>query len=81
MRLSLIKHITQFVQENDIDFVHESIALLEHLFDARGIKEDELDTLGEIVSNLYGAVEVDKMIKEGKDPKLALNEFMKRVTL
>lgn len=81
MRLPLIKHVTQFVEENDIDYVHETIEVLEHLFDARGIKDEELDVLGEIVSNLYGAIEVDKMIKSGKDSKTALNEFMKRVTL
>ena len=51
------------------------------MFDARGIKDEELDVLGEIVSNLYGAVEVDKMVREGKTQKEALNEFMKRVTL
>lgn len=80
MRLPLIKHAVKFSEEYDIDYVHEAIELLEHMFDARGIKDEELDVLGEIVSNLYGAVEVDKMVKEGKTQKEALNEFMKRVT-
>lgn len=81
MRLPLIKHASKFVEENDIDFIVEAIEVLEHMFDARGIKDEELDVLGEIVSNLYGAIEVDKMVKEGKSQKEALNEFMKRVTL
>lgn len=81
MRLPLIKHANKFVEENDIDFIVEAIEVLEHMFDARGIKDEELDVLGEIVSNLYGAIEVDKMVKEGKSQKEALNEFMKRVTL
>jgi hypothetical protein len=28
---------------------------------------------------MYGAIEVNKMIKDGKDKKEALNDFMKRV--
>jgi hypothetical protein len=28
---------------------------------------------------MYGAIEVNKMIKDGKDKKTALNDFMKRV--
>lgn len=35
--------------------------------------------IGELISNMYGALEVDKMIKEGMDKKDALNAFMKRV--
>ena len=81
MRLPLIKHASKFVEEYDIDYITEAIEVLEHMFDARGIKDEELDVLGEIVSNLYGAIEVDKMVQEGKTQKEALNEFMKRVTL
>jgi hypothetical protein len=43
------------------------------------VKEDELDVIGEILSNLYGAIEVNKMVKEGKTEKEASNLFMKRV--
>ena len=35
--------------------------------------------LGEIMSNMEGSLEVEKLIKEGKSQKEALNEFMKRV--
>lgn len=80
MRLPLIKHASKFVEEHDVDYITETIEVLEHMFEARGIKDEELDVLGEIVSNLYGAIEVDKMVKEGKPQKEALNEFMKRVT-
>ena len=80
MRLQLIKQAVNFAQENDIDYITETIEVLENLSDARGIKEQELDVIGELISNLYGAVEVDKMIKEGTPQKEALNLFMKRVT-
>ena len=79
MKLPTIKHVNSFVQNNDIDFVHEAVMLLEHMTENSSIKDDELDHLGELISNLYGAIEVDKLIKTGKTEKEALNEFMKRV--
>ena len=43
------------------------------------LKDEELDVLGEMISNLYGALEVHKMTQEGMAKKEALNSFMKRV--
>ena len=79
MKLQLIRQAVNFAQENDIDYITETIEVLENISDARGIKDEELDVIGELISNLYGAVEVDKMIKEGTPQKEALNSFMKRV--
>jgi hypothetical protein len=42
------------------------------------LKDEELDVIGELISNMYGAVEVHKMVKNGTD-KRTLNTFMKRV--
>ena len=79
MRLQLIKHITQFIAENDADFVNETLETLENLTESSAIKDEELDVLGEMISNLYGALEVQKLIEEGHTQKEALNAFMKRV--
>ncbi|WP_118193538.1 DUF6952 family protein [Albibacterium indicum] len=80
MKLPVIKHLTQFIEENDEDFVIETIETLESLTEAPGLKDDEIDVIGELISNMYGAVEVNKLIKEeGLDKKDALNSFMKRV--
>ena len=79
MRLPLIKHITDFIEQNDQDFVLETIETLENLTECENLKDEELDVLGELISNFYGAVEVSKSIKDGKPKKEALNEFMKRV--
>ena len=49
------------------------------LADAKGIKDEELDVIGELISNLEGAIEVKKQIKEGSPQKEALNAFMQRV--
>ena len=80
MRLPIIKHVVDFVDKNDEDWVVETIELLENLTEAKGIKDEEIDVIGELLSNLYGALEVSKEIKEGKSQKEALNGFMKRVT-
>lgn len=79
MRLPLIKHIVDFVDTHDEDWVVETIELMEHLAEAPGIKDEELEVLGELLSNLYGALEVSKEVKGGADKKEALNGFMKRV--
>lgn len=79
MKLPIIKHITNFIEENDEDYVIETIETLENITEARGISDEELDVIGELLSNLYGALEVEKMIKEGMPKKDALNAFMKRV--
>ncbi|WP_420385945.1 DUF6952 family protein [Roseivirga sp.] len=79
MRLPLIKHITDFIEQNDQDFVLETIETLEHLTESENLKDEELDVIGELISNFYGAIEVSQSIKDGKPRKEALNEFMKRV--
>ena len=79
MRLPLIKHINHFIAENDEDFVVETIELLEHLTESEHLKDEELDVIGELISNFYGSLEVQKMIKEGVSEKEATNQFIKRV--
>jgi hypothetical protein len=80
MRLPLIKHIVQFIDQHDEDWVNESIELLESMADAPGIKDEELEVIGELISNFYGALEVQAEVKAGQPLKDALNGFMKRVT-
>lgn len=79
MKLPVIKHLTQFIEENDQDYLVETIEVLEALTEIPSLKDDELDVIGELISNMYGALEVHKMVKDGKDKKEALNDFMKRV--
>jgi|TARA_B110000444_G_scaffold259025_1_gene301551 hypothetical protein len=79
MKLPIIKHVTQFIQQNDEDFIIETIETLESLTEVSSLKDTELDVIGELLSNFYGAIEVSKMIKSGKSQKDALNSFMKRV--
>jgi hypothetical protein len=79
MKLPVIKHLTQFIEDNDQDYLIETIEVLEALTEIPSLKEEELDVIGELISNMYGALEVHKMVKGGMDKKEALNGFMKRV--
>ena len=79
MRLPLIKHIVDFIEQNDADYIEETISVLEHLTESSNIKDEEIDAIGELLSNLYGAVEVQKEIDGVVERKEALNGFMSRV--
>ncbi|MGB1518309.1 MAG: DUF6952 family protein [Crocinitomicaceae bacterium] len=79
MRLPVIKHIVNFIEKNDEDFVLETITTLEDLIDLESLTDEEIDVLGELLSNFSGAIEVHKDMKNGLNKKDALNTFMKRV--
>ena len=79
MKLPIIKQLTQFIEANDEDYIIETIEVLENLTELSSLKDEELDMIGELLSNMYGALEVQKLIKEGIPQKEALNTFMKRV--
>lgn len=80
MRLPIIKHVLTFIEQNDEDWVNETIELLENMSEIPSLKDEELEVMGELLSNLYGTLEVNNMIKDGMDKKEAMNAFMKRVT-
>ena len=79
MRLPVIKHIVSFIENNDEDFVIETMETLENIIDLESLKDEELDVIGELLSNMSGALEVNQAIKNGDEKKAALNNFMKRV--
>lgn len=79
MKLPIIKNVVEFIDQNDEDFVLEAIDVLEHISQAKGLSDHELDTIGELLSNMYGAIEVAKEVRSGTPQKDALNSFMKRV--
>ncbi|MDF4203353.1 hypothetical protein PXD56_10325 [Maribacter sp. SA7] len=79
MRLPIIKLLTEFIEEKDSDFILETIETLEALTELPSLKDEELDVIGELISNMYGAIEVANSIEQGTSKKDAMNQFMKRV--
>ena len=78
MRLPIIK---QLVTSGgfDQDYLSEAVDVLLCISEARGIKDEEFDVIGELISNISGAIEVMEDIRKGTAEKEALNGFMKRV--
>ena len=79
MKLPVIKHLSTFIENNDEDYLVEAIEVLEDLTEVSSLKDEELDVIGELISNMYGALEVHNDVKKGMAKKEALNGFMKRV--
>lgn len=76
MKLPIIRHIRQ---NHTPEQIENTIAVLEGLSELPSIKDDELDAIGEIISNCCGALEVHEMINAGMAEKDALNSFMQKV--
>ena len=79
MKLPVIKSLVGFIESNDEDYILETLEVLEHVSQAKGLKDEELEVIGELISNMYGSIEVVKDIKQGTPQKDALNNFMQRV--
>ena len=60
MKLPVIKHLNKFIQDNDEDYIIETLETLENLTEIPSLKDEELDVIGELISNMYGALEVHK---------------------
>ena len=78
MKLPIIKTIVES-GEFDEDYLDETIDVLLCISEARGVKDEEMEVIGELISNISGAQEVMREIKNGTPQKEALNGFMKRV--
>ncbi|MBT8280305.1 MAG: hypothetical protein KJO16_01920 [Muriicola sp.] len=79
MKLPVIKSLGSFIEQNDEDFIHETLEVLEHVSEVPSLSDEELNVVGELISNMYGALEVQKSVKNGVQQKEALNSFMQRV--
>ena len=79
MRLPVIKRIATDYDLAEAD-LYGAVKVLETISRARGVSEEELDVIGELISNIEGAkVVVDQNRNYGVPTKDELNTFMKRV--
>lgn len=76
MKLPVIRHIQR---TNSAAEINTAITVLENVSEGPSIKDEERDVIGELISNLCGALDVHQMIAEGASEKDACNNFMKRV--
>ncbi|EAZ81497.1 DUF6952 family protein [Algoriphagus machipongonensis] len=76
MKLPVIKTIQRTCTPEQIE---TALEVLENISEAPSLKEPEIDVIGELISNLCGAMEVHQMVSEGMSEKDAGNAFMKKV--
>jgi len=76
MKLPVIRKMSDYT----LTELQSTVNILETVSETRGVSEKELDVIGEILSNLYGALEVRESIISGSKRTDAINSFMKRVT-
>jgi len=76
MRLPVIKQIQR---TSTVAEIETAIKVLENISEAATLKDEELNVIGELISNLCGAQEVHQLIGGGMTEKDAGNTFMKKV--
>ncbi|MHA6280272.1 DUF6952 family protein [Salinimicrobium sp. CAU 1759] len=76
MKLPVIRHLQK---NNDQQKLEHTLEVLESFCDHRSVSNEEMDVVGELISNICGALEVQKMIDEGVPERDAANNFMKKV--
>lgn len=76
MKLPVIRQIQRTCTPEQIE---TAIAVLENASEASSLKEEEINVIGELISNMCGALEVHQLIAEGMPEKDAANSFMKKV--
>lgn len=76
MKLPVIRH---FQRNNSTAQIENCIEVLESYTEYNRITDEELDIIGELITNLCGAVEVHGMIEDGMPERDAANAFAQKV--
>jgi hypothetical protein len=76
MKLPVIKQIQR---TSSVEEIESAIKVLENTSEAATLKDEDLNLIGELISNMCGALEVHQLIADGFSQKDALNSFMKKV--
>lgn len=76
MKLPIIRQLYLGADENKIQ---NTLDVLEVFSEARGVKQEEIDIVGELMTNLCGALEVHQLVKSGMKETDALNAFAHKV--
>lgn len=76
MKLPVFKNLAKTVTAEQME---AALEVLEAYADSRAVKEEEQEAIGEIISNICGAMEMQQMLADGMDEREAANTFMQRV--
>ncbi|SMC66273.1 DUF6952 family protein [Moheibacter sediminis] len=76
MKLPVYKNLAKSVSNEAME---NALEVLEIYADSPAVKEEEREAIGEIISNICGAMEMKAMVDDGMSERDAANHFMKRV--
>ena len=77
MKLPVFKNLSKNVS---VEAMEAALEVLEVYADSPAVKESEQEVIGEMISNICGAIEMKQMMEEeGMDERTAANTFMQRV--
>jgi hypothetical protein len=77
MKLSVFKNLAKNVS---VEAMETALEVLEVYAESPAVKEPEQEAIGEMISNICGAIEMKQMMEEeGMDERTAANTFMQRV--
>ena len=76
MKLPIIRHLQK---NSEVEKLEHTLEVLESFCDHRSVSEQEMDVIGELITNICGAIEVHKMIEDGVPERDAANNFVKKV--
>ena len=76
MKLPIIR---QFYQNNSAENLEKAVEVLESFTEFRGVTDEQLSVIGDLMTDMLGAIEVHEQVKNGTSEKDALNGFTKKV--
>lgn len=76
MKLPVIRHLHK---NHSVENLEATLEVLEAFTDHRSCTDEDMDVIGEFITNICGAMEVHKMVEEGMNEREAATSFAKRV--
>ena len=76
MKLPIIR---QFYQTQTPENLEKALEVLESFSEFRGTTEEDLNVVGEMITDICGALEVHQNVKNGMSERDALNGFAQKV--
>ncbi len=76
MKLPVFKNLQNKLSVEEME---TALAVLEVYADSPAVKPEEQDMIGEMISNICGAIEMKEMVNSGMSERDAANSFMQRV--
>lgn len=76
MKLPVIRHLQKGTTAAQLE---STLTVLEHFCEHRTVTEEEMDVIGELITNICGALEVHAHVANGMTGVEAANAFAQKV--